>query len=247
MFKKWSKSEISLRTAVMKIFNFWQNFDSTSNFHKSFKSTKEHFRIIFWDLQFDHKSEMTMFKKWSKSEISLRTVAMKMFNFWQNFDSISNLYKSFKSTKEHFRITFCDLQFTHKSEMTMFKKWSKSEISPRTAVMKIFNFWQNFDSTSNFHKSFKSTKELFRIPFWDVQLTHKSEMTMYKKWSKSEISLSTVSWKFSIFDKILTKTQTSTNPWNHQKNTLEYHFETLNSLTSQKWQCSKSGQNLKFR
>ena len=35
--KSWSKSEISLRTAVMKIFNFSQNFDSTSNFQKSFK------------------------------------------------------------------------------------------------------------------------------------------------------------------------------------------------------------------
>ena len=54
-------------------------------------------------------------------------------------------------------------------------------------------------------------------------------------------------WKFSIFDKILTKPQTSRNGSKQQKNTLEYYFDTCNSLTSQKWQCSKSGQNLKFR
>ena len=44
-----------------------------------------------------------------------------------------------------------------------------------------------------------------------------------------------------------TEPQTSTNSSNEQKHTLEYHFDTCNSLTSQKWQCSKSGQNLKFR
>ena len=196
MFKKWSKSEISLRTAVMKIFNFWQNFDSTSNFNKSLKST---FRISILILAIHYKSEMTMFKKWSKSEISLRTAVIKIFNFWQNFDSTSNFQKWFKTTKKHFRILFWYLQFTHKSEMTMFKKWSKSEISLRTAVMKIFNFWQNFDSTSNFHKSFKSTKEHFRIQFWYLQLTHKSEMTMFKKWSKSEISLRTAVIKIFNF------------------------------------------------
>ena len=140
MFKKWSKSEISLRTAVIKIFNFWQNFDSTSNFHKSFKWTKELFRKPFWRFQFTHKSEMTMYKKWSKSEISLRTALMKIFNFWQNFDLTSNFHKSFKWTKEHFRIPFWRFQFTHKSEMTMFKTWSKSEISLRTVVMEILNF-----------------------------------------------------------------------------------------------------------
>ena len=152
MFKKWSKSEISLRTAVMKIFNFWQNFDSTSNFEKWFKTTKKHFRILFWYLQFTQKSEMAMFKKWSKSEISLRNEVIKIFNFWQNFDSTSSSHKSIKSTKEHFRIQYSYLQITQKSEMTMFKKWSKCEISLRNQVMKIFNFWQNFDSTKNFQK-----------------------------------------------------------------------------------------------
>ena len=170
----------------MKIFNFWQNFDSTSNFHKSFKSTKEHFRIQYWYLQFTHKSEMTMFKKWSKSEISVRTPVMKIFNFWQNFYSTSNFQKWLKTTKKHFRIQFWYLQFTHKSEMTMIKKWSKSEISLRTAVMKIFNFWQNFDSTSNFQKWLKKTKKHFRIWFWYFQFTHKSEMTKFKKWPKSK-------------------------------------------------------------
>ena len=195
MFKKWSKSEISLRTAIMKIFNFWQKFHSTSNFQKFFKSTKEHFRIQYSYLQFTHESKMTMFKKWSKSEISLRTAVMKIFNFWQNFDSTTNFQKWFKTTKEHFRILFWYLKFTHKSEMTMFKKWSKSEISLRIAVMKIFNYWQNFDSTSNFLKSFKWIRKHFRIQFWYLQLTHKSEMTMFKKWSKSEISLTTAIMK----------------------------------------------------
>ena len=152
LFTKWSKSEISLRTAVMKIFNFWQNFDSTLNFHKSFKSTKEHFRIQYSYLQITHKSEMTMFKKWSKSEISLRTAVIKIFNFWQNFDSTSNFQKWFKTTKKHFRILFWYLQFIHVSQMEIIKKWTKSEISLRTAVMKIFNYWQNFHSTSNFQK-----------------------------------------------------------------------------------------------
>ena len=182
MFKKWSKSEILLRNEVMKIFNFWQNFDSTSNFHKSFKWTKEHFRIQYSYLQINHKSELTMLKKWSKSEISLRTSFMKIFNFWQNSDSTSNFQKWLKTTKKHFRISFCYLQFTHKSEMTMFKKWSKSEISLRTSVMKIFNFWQNFDSTSNFQKWLKPTNKHFSISFWYLQFTHKSELTMFKKW-----------------------------------------------------------------
>ena len=172
MFKKWSKSATSLRTAVIKIFNLSQNFDSTSNFHKWFKTTKRQFRTSFWHLQLTHKSEITMFTKWSKSEISLRTEVMKIFNFWQNFDSTSNFHKSFKSTKEHFRIQYSYLQMTQKSEMTMFKKWSKSEISLRTAVMKIFNFWQNFDLTSNFKKWFKTTKRHFRILFWNLQFTH---------------------------------------------------------------------------
>ena len=142
----------------MKIFNFWQNFDSTSSFLKWLKTTKKHFRIQYWYLQFTHKSEMTMFKKWSKSEISLRTAVIKIFNFWQNFDSTSSFLKWLKTTKKHFRIQYWYLQFTHKSEMAKFKKWPKSEISLRTAVMKIFNFWQNFDSTSNFQKWFKTTK-----------------------------------------------------------------------------------------
>ena len=183
----------------MKIFNYWQNFDSTSNFHKSFKSTKEHFRIQYSYLQITHKSEMTMFKKLSKSEILLRTAIIKIFNFWQNFDSTSNFHKRFKRTKKHFRILFWYLQFTHKSEMAIFKKCSKSEIFLRTVVMKTFNFWQNFDSTSNFQKWFKTTKKHFRKLFWYLQLTHKSEKAMFKIWSKSEISLMTAVMKIFNF------------------------------------------------
>ena len=184
----------------MKFFNFWQNFDSTSNFQKWFKTTKKLFRILFWYLQFTHKSEMTMFKKWSKSEISVRNEVMKIFNFWQNFDSTSNFKKIVQMNKEkHYRILFWHLQFTNKSEMAMFKKWSKSEISLRTAVNKIFNFWQNFDSTSNFHKWFKTTKRHFRISFWHLQFTQKSEITMFKKWWKSEISLRTAVIKIFNF------------------------------------------------
>ena len=159
-FKKWSKSEISPRTAVMKIFNFWQNFDSTSNFQKWFKTTKKHFRILFWYLQLTHKSEMTMLKKWSKSENSVRTAVMKIFNYWQNFHTTSNFHKSFKSTKDHFRIQFWNLQFTHKSEMTMFKKWSKSEISLTTSVMKILNFSQNLTQPQTSTNSSNEQKKL---------------------------------------------------------------------------------------
>ena len=157
----------------MKIFNFWQNFDSTSNFQKWLKTTKKHFRIQYWYLQFTHKSEMTMIKKWSKSEISLSTAVMKIFNFWQNSTEPQTSTNSSNEQKKHFRISFWYLQFTHKSEMTMFKKWPKSEISLRIEVMKIFNFWQNS-----------------------------------------------------------TEPQTSTNSSNQQKNTLEYYFDSCNSLTS---------------
>ena len=144
----------------MKIFNFWQNFDSSSNFQKSFKSNIENtLKCHFWDLQFIHKSEVKVLKCWSKSEISLRTAVMKIFNFSQNFDSTSNFQKSFKWTRDHSRIPFWGLQSTYKAEMKVLKSWSKSEISLRTAVMKIFNFSQNFDSTSNFQKSFKWTRE----------------------------------------------------------------------------------------
>ena len=44
-------------------------------------------------------------------------------------------------------------------------------------------------------------------------------MITFKKWSKSEISLRTELWKFSIFEKILTQAQTSTNISIQQKNT----------------------------
>ena len=47
--KIWPKSEILLMTAVMKNFKFGQNFDFNSNFNKSFKTMKEHFRISFGD------------------------------------------------------------------------------------------------------------------------------------------------------------------------------------------------------
>ena len=180
------KSEILLRTAVIKILNFWQNFDLTSNFQKSFKWTREHSKMPFWDLQFIHKSEMQVFKSWSKSEILLRTAVMKIFNFWQNFDSTSNFQKSLKWTREHSRMPFWELQFIHKSEMKVLKSWSKSEILLRTAVMKIFNFWQNFDSTSNFQKSFKWTREHSRMPFWELKSIYKAEMQVLKSWSKSE-------------------------------------------------------------
>ena len=132
------------------------------------------------------KSEMAMFKKWSKSEISLRTTMMKILNFWQNFYSTSNFQKWFKVTKKTFRIQFWYLQFTHKSEMTMFKKWSKSEIYHRSAVMKILNFWQNLTQPQTSTNSSNEQKN-FRISLWYLHFTHKSEMTMFKKWSKSEI------------------------------------------------------------
>ena len=137
------------------------------------------------------------------------------------------------------------MQFTHKSEMTMFKKWSKSEISLRTAVMKIFNFWQNFDSTSNFEKWFKTTKKHFRILFWYLQFTqvrNGNVQKVVKIWNFAKESS-----KFSIFDKILTQPQAATNPSNQLKNTLEYNIHTCKSLRSPKWQCSKSDQNVKFR
>ena len=199
VLKSWWKSEILLRTAVMKVFNFWQNFDSTSNFQKSFKWTRDHSRIPFWGLQFIHKSEMKVLKSWSKSEISLRTALIKIFNFWQNFVSTWNFQKSFKWTREHSKMPFCDLQFIHKSEMKVLKSWWKSEILLRTAVMKMFNFSQNFDSTSNFQKSFKWTRDHSRIPFWGLQSTYKAEMKVLKSWSKSEISLRTAVMKIFNF------------------------------------------------
>ena len=137
---------------VVKIWNFskdrgHQNFQFLTKFWLNLKlleivkmNKKKHLRILFWHLQFTQNSEMAMFKKWSKSEISLRTAVMKVFNFWQNFDSTSNFHKWFKTTKRQFRISFWHLQLTHKSEITMFKKWSKFEISLRSAVMKMFNF-----------------------------------------------------------------------------------------------------------
>ena len=125
VLKSWSKSEISLRTAVMKIFNFSQNFDSTSNFQKSFKWTREHSRIPFWELQSTKKVEMKVLKSWWKSEISLRTTVIKIFNFWQNFVWTSNFQKSFKWTREHSKMPFCDLQFIHKSEMNSLEKLVK--------------------------------------------------------------------------------------------------------------------------
>ena len=140
----------------------------------------------FWDLQFIYKSEVKVLKTWSKSEISLTTAVMKIFNFSQNFDSTSNFQKSFKWTREHSRLPFWDLQFIHKSEMKVLKTWSKSEISLRTAIIKIFNFSQNFDSTSNFQKSFKWTREYSRMPLWELQSTNKAEMKVLKTWSKSQ-------------------------------------------------------------
>ena len=85
VLKTWSKSEILLRIAVMKIFNFSQNFDSTSNFQISFKWTREHSMLPFWDLHFIYKSEMKVLKTWSKSEISLRTAVIKNFQFFTKF------------------------------------------------------------------------------------------------------------------------------------------------------------------
>ena len=179
----------------------------------------------FWDLQLTHQSEIRVMKNWSKSEISLRTAVMKIFKFWQNFDTTSNFQKSFKSTSEHSRLPFLKLQLTHKSKMKVSKRWSKSEISLRTAVMKFFNFWQNFDSTSNFKKSFKSTQEHFRMPFWDLQLTHKSKIKVLKRWSKSEISLRNAVMKiFNFLTKFWLNLKLPRNPSNQHKNTLECHF-----------------------
>ena len=185
----------------------------------------------FWDLQFIHKSEMKVLKSWSKSEILLRTAVIQIFNFWQNFDSTSNFQKSFKWTREHSRMPFWDLQFIHKSEMQVLKSWSKSEISLRTAVMKIFNYWQNFDSTSNLQKSFKWTREHSWMPFWGLQSTYKAEMKVLKSWSKSEISLRTAVMKIFIFWQNLTQPQTSINHSNEQENTPECHFQIWNPLT----------------
>ena len=95
------------------------------------------------------------------------TAVIKNFKFGQNFDSISNFQKSFKSTKEHLRIPCADSRFIYKSDMRIFKIWPKSEILLMTAVMKNFNFTQNFVFTSNFNKCFKTTKEHFRISFGD--------------------------------------------------------------------------------
>ena len=71
-------------------------------------------------------------------------------------------------------------------------------------------------------------------------------MRMLKKWSKSGILLRTTKTKLFEFWQSLTQPQTSRNSSNEQKNTLEYHFETCNSPASEKWECWKSGQNLKF-
>ena len=132
--------------------------------------------------------------------------------------------------------------------MAMFKKWSKSEILLWTAVMKIFNFWQNFDSTSNLHKSFKSTKEHFKIQYWYLQYTHKSEMTTFIMWSKSQnFAKERGHENFQFLTKFSLNLKLPVMVQNNKNNTLEYYFDTWNWLTSQKWQWSKSGQNLKFR
>ena len=94
---------------------------------------------------------------------------VKLWNFTkdrgQNFQFLKILTQHFKSTKEHFRILFWSLQFTHKSEITMFKKWSKSEISLRTAVIKIFNFWQIFDQPQTSRNSSNQQKNTLEYHF----------------------------------------------------------------------------------
>ena len=151
---------------------------------------------------------------------------MKIFNFWQNFDSTSNFQKSFKWTREHYRMPFWELQFTHKSIMRMLKKWPKSEISLRTAVMKIFNFWQDFDSTSNFQKSFKWSREHSRMPFWDLQFTHQLKIRVIQKFVKIwNFSKDCGSWKlFNLSQNFWLNPQTSRNPSNDQENTPELPF-----------------------
>ena len=181
VLKSWSKSEISQKTAVMKIFNFLQNFDSTSNFQKSFKSNIENTP----ECHFETCNSFTSLKckSWKVGQnlkISLRTAVMKIFNYWQNFDSTSNFQKSFKWTREHSWMPFWGLQSTYKAEMKVLKSWSKSEISLRTAVMKIFIFWQNLTQPPNFHKSFKWTREHSRMPFSEMKSTYKAEMQVLK-------------------------------------------------------------------
>ena len=126
------------------------------------------------------------------------------------------------------------------------KKWSKSKILLRTQSWKFSIFDKILTQPQTSKTPWKSTIEHFRIPFWDLEFTHKWEMRMLKKWSKSEISIRTAVMKLFEFWQNLILPQTSGNPSNQQKNTLEYHFDTWNSLTSEKWECWKSDQNLEF-
>ena len=60
-----------------------------------------------------------------------------------NFYSTSNFQKSFKQTNECSRIPFGDSQFTHQSDMKMFKQRSKSDRCREKS--------QNFDSNLKLH------------------------------------------------------------------------------------------------
>ena len=143
---------------------------------------------------------------------------------------------------------FWELQSTNKAEMKVLKSWSKSEISLRTAVMKIFNFSQNFETTSNFQKSFKSTREHSRMPFWELQSTNMAEMKVLKSWSKSEISQKTAVMKILNFmTKFWLNLKLPEIILMYKENTPECHFEGCNPLTRLKWKSWKVGQNLKFR
>ena len=169
MFKKWSKSEISLRTAVMKIFKFHKSLtkpQTSRNPSNQQNNTLEY--------HFETCNSLTSQNwNWWKSYQNLKfrsgprswefSIFDKTFTQPQTSRNPSNQQKN--TLEYHFE--------TCNSLTSQNLKWSQSEISLRTAVMRIFNFWQNFDTTSNFQKSFKSTKEHFRIPFWDLEFTHK--------------------------------------------------------------------------
>ena len=86
------------------------------------------------------------------------------------------------------------------------------------------------------------------MPFLNFQLTHKSEMKVLKRWSKSEISLINRGHEnFQFLTKFWLDLKLSEILQINIKKTLESNFETYNWLTSQKWEWWKIGQNLKFR
>ena len=76
--------------------------------------------------------------------------------------------------------------------------------------------------------------------------TDQLDLTLFRKLSKSKISVIQQSWKLSNFDKIWIHSQTFNKHSKQLNNYPQYHFETQISLTSMIWDCLESGQNLKF-